>query len=178
MKLAAPAAACRAALIVDPNQRDRERLANEFSKLDVAVTTADRPGELPPSPATSPDLVVIDPDPTDQRSLLERMTLRFPGARLVIVTAYPSYQASFQAGRAGASAYLPKPIAAREVLLALSASAEVLPVPSVPSLERQRRDYIDWVLTLHAGNKTRAAKVLGIPRYSLQRILARTPPTR
>jgi DNA-binding NtrC family response regulator len=44
---------------------------------------------------------------------------------------------------------------------------------SVPSLEEQEKRYIRWVLKRSAGNKTEAAKIMGIDRVSLWRKLKR-----
>ena len=39
----------------------------------------------------------------------------------------------------------------------------------MPTLEQQESDYIQWVLEQTGGNRTRAAKILGIDRVSLWR---------
>jgi transcriptional regulator with PAS, ATPase and Fis domain len=43
----------------------------------------------------------------------------------------------------------------------------------VPTLEEQEINYIKWVLEKSGGNKTKAAKVMGIDRVSLWRKLKR-----
>jgi DNA-binding NtrC family response regulator len=43
----------------------------------------------------------------------------------------------------------------------------------IPTLEEQERRYIQWVLNRSEGNKTRAAKIMGIDRVSLWRKLKR-----
>jgi transcriptional regulator with PAS, ATPase and Fis domain len=43
----------------------------------------------------------------------------------------------------------------------------------IPTLEEQERRYIQWVLNRNQGNKTRAAKIMGIDRVSLWRKLKR-----
>ena len=40
---------------------------------------------------------------------------------------------------------------------------------TMPTLEQQESDYIQWVLEQTGGNRTRAAKILGIDRVSLWR---------
>ncbi len=44
---------------------------------------------------------------------------------------------------------------------------------SVPSLEEQEKNYIQWVVERAKGNKTKAAKIMGIDRVSLWRKLKR-----
>jgi len=41
----------------------------------------------------------------------------------------------------------------------------------IPSLEQVEKDYITWVLKKCGGNKTKAAKIIGIDRVSLWRKL-------
>ena len=43
----------------------------------------------------------------------------------------------------------------------------------IPSLEDQEKRYIQWVLDKSEGNKTKAAKIMGIDRVSLWRKLKR-----
>ena len=43
----------------------------------------------------------------------------------------------------------------------------------IPTLEEQEKRYIQWVLERSEGNKTRAARVMGIDRVSLWRKLKR-----
>jgi ActR/RegA family two-component response regulator len=167
----------RSVLIADASVRDREQLAREFHGLGLTTLVADDPRRLPTRPLVVPDLVVLDDDPVNQEEAVRGLRRSFPGARLVVLTAFPSLQASFEAGRAGVGAYLLKPMRAPEILRAIGAGSTAL-VGALPSLERQRREYIEWVLALHHGNKTQTARALGIPRYSLQRIRARFPPAR
>lgn len=171
---------CRSVLIADASARDREQLAREFGDLGLTTLAVESSRRIGASTSLRPDLVVLDEDPVDQAEAVSGLRRAYPGARVVILTAYPSFQASFDAGRSGVGAYLLKPMRAREILRAIGACPLPAPAPAavLPSLERQRREYIEWVLALHEGNKTRAARALGIPRYSLQRIRARFPPTR
>ncbi len=46
-------------------------------------------------------------------------------------------------------------------------------ISSVPSLEEQEKNYIQWVLEKAKGNKTKSAKIMGIDRVSLWRKLKR-----
>ena len=43
----------------------------------------------------------------------------------------------------------------------------------VPTLEEQEKNYIKWVLDKFEGNKTKAAKIMGIDRVSLWRKMKR-----
>ena len=43
----------------------------------------------------------------------------------------------------------------------------------IPTLEDQEKRYIQWVLEKNGGNKTKAAKIMGIDRVSLWRKLKR-----
>jgi len=64
-----------------------------------------------------------------------------------------------------AALHLPKSARAGPSALSASAPSEIKP------LAQHTRDYVEWVLKQLGGNKSRAARVLGIDRATLQRKL-------
>jgi two-component system response regulator RegA len=79
--------------------------------------------------------------------------------------------------RAGAADYLTKPVDAEtcaRVLRGLPPGKS----EDLPSLERVEYEYLQRVLADCAGNVSEAARRLGMHRKSLQRKIARHPPSR
>ena len=87
----------------------------------------------------------------------------------------------FNAARFGACAYLPKPVTAAMIIVSVEdirpAGQTDFPLAVVPSLARYEWEYLAWVMATCGGNKSRASRMLGISRGSLQRKLAKLPPS-
>jgi two-component system response regulator RegA len=82
--------------------------------------------------------------------------------------------------RLGAVHYLTKPADADQILAALkhAASDSVSPANEPLSLARAEWEHINHVLVSVSGNISEAARRLGLHRRSLQRKLAKYPPSR
>lgn len=178
----------KSVLVIDADSADAERLTHEFSIVCHRARAL-----APESPAIDellvpfvPDIVVVDPSSFPkhtQEALVRGLHARFPLTAVAIVTSCYSLADCFQCARAGAAAYLPKPTSAPDVLISLSAYCSQPPQrPASPShvlsLARHEWEHINRILAACLGNKTRAAQLLGIPRFSLQRKLRKNPPSR
>jgi two-component system response regulator RegA len=96
-----------------------------------------------------------------------------------VLTGWGSIPAALRAFRAGAVDFLTKPATADQVVAALLAEpAGEPPELPVPSLDQVEWEHIQRVLSDSGGNVSRAARVLGLDRRSLQRKLAKRPPGR
>jgi two-component system response regulator RegA len=102
---------------------------------------------------------------------------------IVVLTGYGSIATALEATRRGARDYLTKPADADQILAALSNKDEKMPPAggtmessSAPSLARVEWEHIQRILTDCGGNISKAARVLGIHRRSLQRKLHKYPP--
>jgi len=96
----------------------------------------------------------------------------------VVVTGYGSIATAVEAMRLGARDYLTKPCHADQILAAFEIEPE--PPPSeltyqVPSLAKVEREHIERVLRECNGNVSKAARVLGMHRRTLQYKLAKFP---
>jgi two-component system, response regulator RegA len=100
-----------------------------------------------------------------------------PGTVIVMLTGYGSIATAVEAIRAGAVHYLSKPVDIDEILAALSGKAapSVSGEVEVPSLARVEWEHIQRVLSDCEGNISRAARLLGLHRRSLQRKLSKDP---
>ena len=102
-----------------------------------------------------------------------------------MLTGYGSIATALAATKLGASHYLSKPVDADQILTAYQKlttednfeAVEVMEEPTeVPSLARVEWEHIQRVLADCDDNISKAAKLLGIHRRSLQRKLSKYPP--
>jgi len=118
---------------------------------------------------------------TSGLTIVRRLHALDATTRIVVLTGYGSIATALDAVRSGATHYLTKPADIDEVLAAFDrdeAPADVPPTATVPSLDRVEWEHIERVLVDCEGNITRAARLLGIHRRSLQRKLAKHPSPR
>ncbi|EQC44136.1 response regulator transcription factor [Bacteriovorax sp. DB6_IX] len=104
---------------------------------------------------------------------------KYPEAKIFILTGFGSISTTVEAIKLGADDYLTKPISFDVLRAALLGEKEkVTEVISEEglSLDRNEREYIEFVLQKCGGNITKAAKTLGIHRQSLQRKLKKYTP--
>ena len=176
-------------LIIDTDSFEATRLVREFSGAGfrtAAVVSRDErlPDLLVPF---VPGLLLMDPDAIreqsrTQDSIVKRARSRFPATSIVLQTARYSLADCFRCAQAGAAAYVRKPTSAAEVLALVSGHAQRQQADTAAvspmSLARMEWEYICSVLAACRGNKTKAAAVLDIPRFTLQRKLRKNPPAR
>lgn len=99
---------------------------------------------------------------------------RNPAARVLVLSGLPEYRSATLAFHAGADDYAASGLDAIHRFLRGERAAES--GPDHPSLEHMKRDYIHRVIGDAGGNRSEAARRLGIHRQSLQRMLRKRPP--
>ncbi len=182
-----------AILVVDDDDRYRERFARALRTRGYEVGEARAADEALAVVATKRfDRAVLDLRMPAGHGLvlLRRLKELYPELEVVIVTGYGSIATAIEAIRLGARDYLTKPMDVDRVLAAFEADPADLPLgdapsldeaPSameIPSLARVEFEHIERVLTECSGNISRAARVLGIHRRTLQLKLAKYPVSR
>jgi two-component system, response regulator RegA len=173
--------------ILDGDLCEAEHLRREFDGLGICVR------RLPAEEAKisellmpfQPGTVVVDPGTIVEANraqdwIIEQLRKRFLASHIVVHTRRYSLADCFGCARAGASAYLPKPASAAEIIALLGGKRpENHEVPHwPPSLARVEWEHLRRVLAACGGNKSRAAALLNIPRFTLQRKLRKEPPAR
>lgn len=168
-------------LIVDDDTALRERLARAFRDRGFEVLEAgDHPAALELARARSIDRAVVDlrmPGPNGLQVVHDLRALH-PSLQVVVVTGYGSIATAVEAMRLGARDYLTKPANADQILAAFDADPDAPPVEpeyDVPSLAKVEREHIERVLQECNGNISKAARVLGMHRRTLQYKLAKFP---
>lgn len=172
----------RTLLLVDDDERLRTRLARAFRERGLLVREAGDAAEaLALAREDSPELAVVDLRLPDASGLavVRGLCALDPTTRVVVLTGYGSIATAVEAMRLGAVHYVAKPADADEILDAF-ARAEAGEAPAddpgpVPSLARVEWEHINRVLADCGGNVSRAARLLGLHRRSLQRKLAKHP---
>jgi two-component system response regulator RegA len=94
---------------------------------------------------------------------------------VVVLTGYGSIATAVESIKLGAASYLTKPADADQILAAFEGTQPSSDDTQAPSLARVEWEHIQRVLADCGGNVSRAARVLGIHRRSLQRKLAKRP---
>lgn len=170
-------------LLVDDDDRLRERLGRAIAERGHRVlTAADHAAAMAAARAETPERAIVDlrmPGPGGLVLIRDLLALH-PALEIVVVTGYGTIATAVEAMRLGARDYLTKPCHADQILAAFDAEPEPaaeLPY-EVPSLARVEREHIERVLRECNGNVSRAARVLGMHRRTLQYKLAKFPAAR
>jgi two-component system response regulator RegA len=101
-----------------------------------------------------------------------------PEAHIVLISGYGSIESTVAAMRAGAHDVVEKPVTLAEILRRVGGGKIVERHADPLSLERAQWEHVQRVLADCGQNKSKAARVLGIPRSRLRRLLARPAPRR
>ena len=177
----------RSVLVVEDDAVLRQRLARAFRDRGYEVReAADYEGALAAAREEAPEYAVVDLRMPGRsgidvvRGLLEVD----PATVAVVLTGYGSIATAIEAVKAGAAHYLTKPAHVDEIISAFDrrggqGAGDASPREDyVPSLARVEWEHINRVLTDCGGNVSRAARLLGLHRRSLQRKLNKFPAPR
>jgi len=171
-------------LLVDDDLDFRAALAERMRELSLVVDEAgDYEEAMRRAAAVRPARAVVDLRlPGDRNGLHVIRDLRalHPDTPCLLMTAYPSAMLMYTCMRLGAVRCLAKTQDVAHILHAFAAARRpVLEPPAVtyefPTLEQAQWEHIHLAMHLARGNVSHAAKLLGIRRQSLQRMLKRAP---
>ncbi len=174
----------RSVLVVEDDDVFRSRLARAFADRGFEVReAADGETAVRLARDETPEYVVVDLRMPGISGLdvVRELKVLDPTTVVVVLTGYGSIATALEAVRLGAKHYLTKPADVDDVLAAFGATGQAGATPEaphVPTLARVEWEHINRVLVDCGGNISRAAKLLGIHRRSLQRKLAKHPSVR
>ncbi len=171
----------RSILVVDDDETFRERLLRAFRARGFEARGArDAAEAIAAAEEDSPELAVVDLRMPDASGLDVVAALRAIDAssKVLVLTGYGSIATALEAVRRGACHYLTKPVDVDELLGAFArdgADVAVDLASEPPTLARVEWEHINRVLMESDGNVSKAARVLGLHRRSLQRKLNKHP---
>jgi two-component system response regulator RegA len=168
-------------LIVDDDKPFLQRIARAMEGRGFSVDTADCVMEgLAKVDARPPAFAVVDMRLGDGNGLdvIERLRIRRPDARAIILTGYGNIATAVTAVKLGAVDYLPKPSDADDIMRALTQESNdrASPPDNPMSADRVRWEHIQRVYELCERNVSETARRLNMHRRTLQRILAKRAP--
>lgn len=171
----------RTLLLVDDDESFVKRLAKAMEKRGFLPETA---GSVAAGKAVAlsrpPAYAVVDLRLEDGNGLdvVEILRERRPDCRVIVLTGYGAIATAVAAVKIGAIDYLSKPADANDVMNALLATGEALPMPSENpmSADRVRWEHIQRVYEMCDRNVSETARRLSMHRRTLQRILAKRSP--
>jgi two-component system, response regulator RegA len=186
---------CRTVLVVDDDTLLRNALARGLRGRGFEVATASSYDQaLAVAQRAQPDMAILDLRIGDHSGVEVLRALRqiVPSVQAVLMSGYGSIATAVEAMRAGAMNFLPKPATVDEILAALrdelpamgsggagsAMAAHVGPAWQAPSVARTEWEHITRVVSECRGNISEAARRMGMHRRSLQRKLAKQPPSR
>lgn len=171
----------RSILLVDDDEIFRHRLLKAFKHRRYEAYDA---GNLKDAIALFSqhkiDQVVLDLRLGSESGLdlIPKLLELNPKARILILTGYGTISTAVEALKKGAYNYLSKPTDADSIAAALQEQVilkKQIPTNNLPALGQVEWDYINRILNECSGNISKAAKILGIHRRSLQRKLSKNP---
>jgi two-component system response regulator RegA len=174
------------ALVVDDDEVFRNRLCRALAKRKWEAEGAGGGEEaLKIARDRSPDLVLVDLRMPGMGGLDVVQELRHidSSITIIVLTGYGSIPTAISAMKKGADHYLSKPADAEQILavyekLRSASNDEPGETPTaVPTLARVEWEHMQRVIEDCDGNISQASRLLGIHRRSLQRKLAKYPPS-
>jgi two-component system, response regulator RegA len=170
-------------LVVDDDDRLRDRLVRALQGRGYGAAGA--PGgaealELLSTLRPTHAIVDLRMPQTNGLELIAALREREAELKIVMLTGYSSIATAVDAVRLGAVNYLSKP-ADVDMILAAFVRGDEAPLTDTaeyepPSLARAEWEHINRVLDDCGGNISKAARLLGLHRRSLQRKLQKYPP--
>ncbi len=179
----------RTVLFVDDDVTFRSRLVRAFTERGHVARGADSHAQaMTAVQEWDPEWAVVDLRMPGESGLdvVRDLKAHDPTMKVLVLTGYGSIATAVEAVRQGAVDYLTKPADVDQLLAAFDRAEGGQGDPeaftqrpgTAPSLARVEWEHIQRVLHDCEGNITKAARILGIHRRSLQRKLAHVPPLR
>jgi two-component system, response regulator RegA len=173
-------------IIVDDDEIFRNRLCRAFSQRNWHAHGAATAEEaLALVDEHEPDMVLIDLRLSSESGLdvIGQVRGKDATAKIIMLTGFGSIATALTAIKLGADDYVSKPADVDQILTSYMKLSGVdgsdgTDIPPAPTLARVEWEHVQRVLSDCDGNVSKAARVLGIHRRSLQRKLEKYPPNR
>ncbi|CAN5711668.1 response regulator [soil metagenome] len=172
-------------LVIDDDERVLSAMERQFGLRRTVFTARNIDDATDIARKKRPDLAVIDMRLAGETGLdiVRRLKPEMPNTRFAIMSGYLTVDSTVEAVHAGADIVVAKPVSGGEILRRAEAvRSSIMPEDEVvedaprgrmPTLNEVEADYIARVMHDCDGNKSEAARRLGIHRTSLMRKLRR-----
>ncbi len=154
-------------------------LVLEFKDRGIDVSGFHRFNDIAESTINEATHAIVDLRLKGENGLNILVNLREtnPDLKMVMLTGFGTISTAVEAMRLGAINYLSKPVSFDVLLHTLqnAKSEDIVLSESEMTLAEKEREYIEYVLVKCEGNISKAAKILGLHRQSLQRMLKKYP---
>lgn len=169
-------------LLIDDDENFISSLVLEFNDRHIEVQAYTQFADVPKDIISSFTHAIVDLRLKGENGLNILVSLRSLNEeiRMIMLTGFGTISTAVEAMRLGAINYLSKPVSFDVLLHTMQNSPEesVEPVElseSEMTLAEKEREYIEYVLVKCENNISKAAKILGLHRQSLQRMLKKYP---
>lgn len=170
----------RSLLIVDDDEPFRSRLVRAFVERGMETAAAGSYEQAMAIAETdTPELALVDLRLPGRSGLdlIRALKDLDPATTIVVLTGYGSIATAVESVKLGATGYLTKPVDADQILAAFDGdpSPTAGEVSQIQPLARVEWEHIQRALADCDGNVSKAARLLGLHRRSLQRKLSKYP---
>lgn len=166
-------------LLIDDDDNFTSSLVLEFKDRQIDVLAFNKFSDIPTSAIQNGTHAIVDLRLKGENGLNILISLREknPSIRMIMLTGFGTISTAVEAMKLGAINYLAKPISF-DLLLHTMQNLDPVEIElseSEMTLAEKEREYIEYVLVKCDGNISKAAKILGLHRQSLQRMLRKYP---
>jgi len=167
-------------LVIDDDDKFRNSLVEEFVDHEFQSSGVASFSELNLQNLKNYTHAVVDLRLKNENGIeiVGKLKKENPEMRIIMLTGFGSIATAVTAVKSGADDYLAKPVDI-EILIKTLQGVEIVEKEETDvmemSLARHEREYIELILDKCDGNISKAARVLGLHRQSLQRMLKKYP---
>lgn len=166
-------------LLIDDDENFVNSLVLEFKDRDIEIVSHTKFSDVGASLIQNSTHAIVDLRLKGENGLNILIGLREvnPSIKMVMLTGFGTISTAVEAMRLGAINYLSKPVSFEHLLHTMqnSTESEIELLESEMTLAEKEREYIEYVLVKCENNISKAAKILGLHRQSLQRMLRKYP---
>ena len=166
-------------LLIDDDENFVSSLILEFKDRSIDVAGFHKFSDIPHEKILESTHAIVDLRLKGENGLNILVELRsiHPEIKMIMLTGFGTISTAVEAMRLGAINYLSKPVSFDVLLHTMENSSleEITLSESEMTLAEKEREYIEYVLVKCDGNISKAAKILGLHRQSLQRMLRKYP---
>lgn len=168
-------------LLIDDDENFVSSLMLDFKDQNIDVAGFHRFGDVSQELILKSTHAIVDLRLKGENGLNILVELRSlnPEIKMIMLTGFGTISTAVEAMRLGAINYLSKPVSFETLLHTMQNftpdQEEIVLSESEMTLAEKEREYIEYVLVKCDGNISKAAKILGLHRQSLQRMLKKYP---